>query len=89
MRTAGFETAATMPASLILGLPQPGVRRREDQVERACFVSAQVQLPVRVDVGLDTLKQHERRIHGVHLLDRPPLIGGFLHRHAAGDLQAV
>ena len=64
------------------------MRRRQHQVERASFVSTQVQLPVRVDVGLDALQKPEGAA-GVHLVDRAALVRGLLHRHPAGNLQSM
>ena len=65
------------------------MRCGKDDVKGARLVGSEIQLAVGADVGLDSLEQHERFGRGIDALNRAPLIGGFQHRHPAGDLQPV
>jgi len=77
------------PIRLVVSSPKTRVRCGKHDLEDARFRRTEIQLPVGTDVRLDALKKPEFTVLLVDLVDGPTLIGCFLHRHPAGDLQPV
>ena len=66
------------------------MRRGQNHVEGGRLVVGEVQLAGGIDVRFNALQQRELSAEpGVDEVDGCPLLGGFGHRHPAGDLESV
>ena len=66
------------------------MRRGQYHVKGSGLVVGEIELASRVDVRFNALQQPELiAAPGVDIVDGFSLLGGFGHRHPAGDLQSV